>query len=494
MPPAELKKRLGELHGGARLRAEKALEQTRDLARQNPLAFYQPHPKQITAHEMPQWIRAYFGGNRAGKTTFGICDDLIQVCPNELLPTHLRPYKRFECPVYVRIVCPSVQILNPVVIQKVRDWCPQPLLKNGMFDSSYDKAGRTLRFECGCRFDFMTYEQTLDKFGGAALHRIHYDEEPPQDIRIECANRLLDFNGDELFTMTPTQGMTWMFDGIWGRRDIDDNIGVVVSSMDENPHLSDEAKKRILGLMSDEERQARVEGRFVHMEGMVYPRFRNAMCANVERQTVQDLEVVVGIDPGIRVAGLVYTGWDSDNNVLVFHAEALLDRDVSQIAARIRQINEQWELVKQPHYVIDPQARAREQTHGVRIETEYNLHGIYPEHGQTDREAGIAMIRRRVDHNALLATQSCQRLFWEAERYRQQLRDDGRYDVIKEHDHCLDALRYAVMSRPWGAMGDPGPVVQNWEADFEIAFPPSMTDGPYGSGRKTQTVKQGRPW
>ena len=60
------------------------------------------------------------------------------------------------------------------------------------------------------------FEQDLDKFGGTAKHRIHYDEEPPRNIRQEGKMRLLDYEGaDELFTMTPFSGMGWMFDEIW---------------------------------------------------------------------------------------------------------------------------------------------------------------------------------------------------------------------------------------------------------------------------------------
>jgi phage terminase large subunit-like protein len=50
-----------------------------------------------------------------------------------------------------------------------------------------------------------------------SLDRVHYDEEPPEAIRKECRARLDRPGTDELFTMTPLQGMTWMYDGVYER-------------------------------------------------------------------------------------------------------------------------------------------------------------------------------------------------------------------------------------------------------------------------------------
>jgi phage terminase large subunit-like protein len=475
--PADIQERIEALPAGQRLQAKRAMEQYLELRNGNPLLFFEPHPKQ---YELLKGIgaplRSFFGGNRAGKTTIGIVDDLIQAAPRALLPEHLQDYKRFECPFYCRIMMPSEKLLGPIVLQKLREWTPKAMLRDGLFDASFEKANSTLRFECGCRFDFMFYTQDLDKFGGAALHRCHYDEEPPEDIRNECLMRLVDFNGDELFTMTPLQGMTWMFDGVWLARNSDPEVHVTVADMDDNPHLSQEAKERAFKSMSKEEIEARKQGRFVHFEGLVYPRFDETKVAAPDQRLVQDLEIVVGIDPGIREAGVVWIGFDRENNAIVFdELEAIDGETVHQQADRIRERNRAWQIEeKRVQYVIDPAARQRTLTTAVAVETEYANAGIYTAHGQNDREAGIAMIRARIDHGSLQVSEHCHDVFRQAARYRQQMREDGQYDVVKDNDHKMDAIRYGIMHRPWqGAAGRAKELVAGMtRADDETAFGP----------------------
>ncbi len=55
---------------------------------------------------------------------------------------------------------------------------------------------------------FKTYEKGREKWQGAALHLIWYDEEPPVDIYNEGLARLSDNRGIALATMTPLLGMS----------------------------------------------------------------------------------------------------------------------------------------------------------------------------------------------------------------------------------------------------------------------------------------------
>src|SRR6185436_13836292 len=102
---------------------------------------------------------------------------------------------------------------------------------------AFVKDRRILQFANGSWWQFMTFEQDLDKFGGAALHRVHYDEEPPEQVRKENRMRLMDYGGDELFTMTPLQGIGWTYNEIWMRRHERDITAVQVS-IDDNPAIS----------------------------------------------------------------------------------------------------------------------------------------------------------------------------------------------------------------------------------------------------------------
>lgn len=471
---SDIEARIAALPPGDQLRAQQLLEAFQARRLHNPLEAYVPHPKQVDLHAgvHNNRMRLFAGGNRAGKTTAGILDDIIQAAPAELVPEHLRPFKRFECPFYCRIMAPDfVSTMQPVIHQKLREWLPKDMLKGGSFDATYSKHDRTLRMECGCRFDFMTFEQSIDKFGGAALHRCHYDEEPPEDIRKECLMRLIDFGGDELFTMTPLMGMSWMFDGVWGRRH-EDGIHVVVCDMDENPHLDEETKRAALDGLSEEEKQARKEGNFVHFGGLVYPKWRDWKTPAIKSDQLEGCDVVVGIDPGIRFTGVVWVAFDQDNRAVCFAAEKLTNATPEVVAEKIRSVNRGWGLGgdhAEPLYVIDPSARNRSLVNAQAVEGEYAACGIYTMHGQNDREAGVMNVRRRGEQGSFKWCGDLIDLTFEADRYRINDRPDGGFDVIKEHDHLLDALRYALMSRPWGPSVKPKPAAHR---DPEVAWAP----------------------
>jgi phage terminase large subunit-like protein len=460
---------------------QRALELTAklpEIAERNPLTNFHPHPKQSVFLGSQDPIKAFLGGNRSGKTTAGIVDDLIQACDEESLPEALKPFKKWKPPFRCRIVTPDfTSTMEGVVFEKLREWAPRFDLLGDSWDSAYDKQRRRLRFKNGSWFDFMTFEQDLDKFGGAALNRVHYDEEPPEQIRKECRMRLIDHGGDELFTMTPLQGMSWMFDGVWERRD-EPGVTCVQVDMDDNPHLDPGAKEAVLQGLTDEERKARKEGIFVHFAGLVYPEF------NVERHVVprpqkshiQGQAIVEAIDPGLNFAGVVWVAFDKENRALAFEEIFLKDTpSLEYLAQAIKHKRAEWGI--SPDYsVIDPSARNRAVTiEADRIEAELQRFGIFCIHGQNDQEAGAFQIKRRLQAEpepALLIAQNLRECIHELKRARIKETEDGSFKLLKEaspnaRNEVIDALRYGLMSRPWAFVPQrDAPSNRGWKPDW----------------------------
>jgi hypothetical protein len=75
--------------------------------------------------------------------------------------------------------------------------------------------------------------------------------------------------------------------------------------------------------------------------------------------------------------------------------------------------------------------------------------GIATIPGQNDVQAGIQQVRGRMQHGDLYLSKECRGLRDEAEEYRAEDRPDGEFKVVKENDHRLDAMRYAIKQRPW---------------------------------------------
>jgi phage terminase large subunit-like protein len=445
---------------------EEARNLLADLERQykeNPLLRYEPHPKQHEFHGSRASLKAFLGGNRSGKTTAGVLDDIIQAVDESALPDSLKPYKKYEPPFYCRIICPDfTSTLEGVILQKLREWIPADQLVGGKFDKAYDKAKRKLNFKNGSWFDFLTFEQDLDKFGGAALHRVHYDEEPPRDIRRESMMRLIDYGGDELFTMTPLEGMNWMFDEVWEawQKHLLKDAIVIVVDMDDNPYLNQETKERALAGLSSEEREARKSGRFVSFAGMIYNDFSRHDHIIPEIELPETRKIYTGIDPGIRhMAAVLWVCHTTDDRLIVFDELALQGATVEQVATAIKLTNFKWgtkgagnsPIIPYGNF-IDPAARNRSNQTGRSDQHNFVEHGIVTILAQNDVGPGINKVKERLQTKRLFVCANCTTLIDEFRKYRWtaagRSHNEPKEEPVKADDHLLDALRYVVMSMP----------------------------------------------
>ena len=450
LSPKDLKEALG------------IFEKLEEIGEVVPIALYLPHEKQRTWHLMRQRFKAFFGGNQSGKTTAGLADNLIQALDREYLPDHLLPFKFHEGAFFCRIFTTDLITLQLSLLEKLKTLVPQDALIGGSWETGYDKQLRVLRFKNGSIFQFMTYEQERRRMGGATLHRVHYDEEPPYSIRGENAMRLMRLGGDELLTMTPLEGFTWTYDEIWEKRgkeikkDVFESkdIGTVLVDIEDNPAIDDKKRDYTLSLYPEDERKARKTGRFIPLEGMIFKRFNETQHV-VEQlpQLPQNKNVIIGIDPGFGEACAVIWTYLSPNDKMVIFDELFLQGQI------IEQVCEQIKLVNALHniepiyYVIDPHARNKNPQTGRSDQQEFADHGVVCIPGQDSVRTGLNAMATRLENDALFIWDNCVNTIREFKKYRwkAQKRDDmdTKPKPVKKDDHLLDALRYVVMSRPY---------------------------------------------
>lgn len=419
--------------------------------------FCNPHPKQHAWLSAKTRKVAAFSGNRFGKSASLVVKALVECLGPEHIPERLRQYQRVKGVCHGRIVGPDLQAwLHGVMLPEFRKWCPPQALKGGSFDEAWNKNERMLRFENGSFVQFMTYEMAVDKFGGAAMDFIGFDEPPPEDIHEECSMRLGRPGGLQLlYTMTPLNAeganAAFVFREIWKKREAPE-ITVVKGSIHDNPHLSKDEVEAVLEGRSpdDPRRRAREHGDFLFWGGLVYPGGFEDHLVDPPRE-VKNLDVVVGIDPGFRNAAFIWIAFNRDNEALVFHEELIQGGVPSLFARCIRNINRRWGLTgkREPRYVFDPSYRNTQQDTGESVESLLMLEGIFGAPGMNDVEAGCLNILDRLQDSALKVSKECYGLRDEADEYHTEKTTDGKFKVHKDNDHRLDALRYALMSRLW---------------------------------------------
>lgn len=149
--------------------------------------------------------------------------------------------------------------------------------------------------------EFVSYNQSVQSTAGTQRVSVWYDEEPPKDFREEQQPRLLAEDGDEVFTLTPANHISWMYDEIYekaavfykteaickflesdlGRKveqveyvNSGKDIAVIQAATDDNPTLSSTAIEAILGAIDDPDIYAiRRYGLFKQVSGRVFKDF-----------------------------------------------------------------------------------------------------------------------------------------------------------------------------------------------------------------------------
>ena len=415
---------------------------------------YKPHEKQTQFHTSDAKGRLFLGGNRSGKTVGGA----VEMC---WYATGRHPYlKTPPPPCRLRVV--SVDFLNGVekiVRPEVARWMPSSELKGGSWATAYNKEMRTLTLENGSFIEFMSYDQELEKFAGTSRHAIWFDEEPPHDVFIENQMRLIDTGGKWWITMTPVEGMTWVYDDLYVPAKQDPNIHVVEVDMTQNPHLNQGEIEMFMSTLSDDEKKARIHGRFVQVGGFVYKQFGRHHIVSPMRPPKEWLHVA-SLDHGFNNA----TAWlwgavDPEGRVFIYDEHYESDQIVRYHAERVKEINRSHG--REPdYYVGDPSIRNTDPITGTSVQLEYIEHGVPIILGNNDVRAGINRVARYLDgingRPMLYIAENCVNLINEMQRYRwsqwatkrMQFEKNKKEEPHKRNDHACDSLRYLISSRP----------------------------------------------
>ena len=469
--PLKLQKdRIELLPPAQRDRAIKAIQDLEQALEANPLlrynnpAFGPVHPKQMSFHGFETRRKAFIGGNQSGKTTSGIVDDIIQGIDLDAVPDHLKQFKRFRPPFRCRIAAQGREEIEDFVFEKLREWMPQGQLVGDKWKSAYDKQHHVLHLKNGSYYQFKTYQQEAQQWGGSTLDRVHMDVEPGRIHLQEARLRVMRREGDLLFTMTPVEGLTHMFDEFEAAMEEaeetggvieHDGLGLVTVHMDDNPWLSESAKEEALRGLSREERMAREEGKFVALSGLIYPDFdRDRHIIPAVRQLPENVNVMVSIDPGIRHACAV--GWyylTPDDRMVMFQEGYFKDMTIQQVCEEIHRTNAYYQC-DPIYYVIDPAARNRNSQTGRSDQSEFADHGIVTIPGQNSVTAGINRVKERLQNDRFFITEDCTHFLKEIRTYRWRKpprhgEDEGKPVPVKADDHLMDATRLAIMSRPY---------------------------------------------
>jgi phage terminase large subunit-like protein len=441
-----------------------------DTARAPNIKKYKPHEKQYTFHSSKKKKKLYIGGNRSGKTTGGVCEDIWRAtCRHPY-----RPDLNAIGPNRGRVV--AVDFNNGVegiLFPQFKQWLYPSALKGGSWETAYDKTLRELSFTNGSTIEFKSYDQDLEKHAGTSRHWIHFDEEPPETIYIENMARIIDTDGDFWITMTPVEGMTWVYEKLYENNvnNADGVVEVIEVNTLENPYLTRSAIQSFIDSIDKDEADARIKGEFVQVGGRIYKNFDPTVGGlhvlkepiDHPKQRFKDCLWIMSLDHGLNNPTSVHwSAVDRRGFVTVFdehyRKEWTVDQHAAAINKKIKSHGRRPDLM-----VADPSIANRNAITGTSIHEEYIKYGLPFIMGNNDVKAGIVRFKKYlnptpVDYGRprIQFTPNCTNAIWELKKYRWKAyankklayENNAFEEPHKKDDHACDELRYMIMTQP----------------------------------------------
>ena len=272
---------------------EKLIAQMERMKKEEHLRFVRPFEKQQIYHLCKKRNAWLLGGNRTGKTSSGALKAVLYALGDSARkymkdwPEELR--LKYE-PLIMRFGGkPTRGWIGSVSFEVQRDVTQKQLLgdsetgqpgilplteikrkKNGDLMITYRSTGviDLVHLKNGSVIGFKSYDQGREKFQGTSQHWVWLDEEPPKEVYTECLMRTMDTVGDIFGTMTPLQGLTWVYEDVYlnetkpiSKQDAE--VFCMTMEWKDNPYLSLEEQKRLEASMDAAELEARKYGRFI---------------------------------------------------------------------------------------------------------------------------------------------------------------------------------------------------------------------------------------
>lgn len=436
------------------------IEKTIDLRyNANRLNFYNKkgkiHKKQLAFHKCKKRNRWVFGGNRSGKTECGAVEVVYLACG-------IHPYRKNKV-TEGWVVSLSRQVQRDVAQKKILQYLPQSYIeKIVMVSGGADSAENgiidfiVVRSAVGglSKIGFKSCDQGREKFQGASLDYVWFDEEPPQDIYMECKMRVLDKCGDIFGTMTPLKGLTWVYNTIYLNDKQDSEVWFEMMEWADNPFLSKKEIQNLTKTLPADELESRRYGKFMQNGGLVYSEFDENENVIEPFDIPEDWQDAISIDPGLHnPLSAHFYAVDYDGNVYVVAEHYQAERSVEFHANKIKEIADRlhWKRDRNGFLRAFIDSAAKQKT----LSSEKNVVELFYENGilvnpnvDKDLFSGISVVKSYIKtldgKRRLFIFKNCVNLIREIKSYWW-----GDDDVpIKKDDHCLDELRYYLMTQP----------------------------------------------
>ena len=388
---------------------------------------YRPHKYQWQFHQCEKRFRTLVAGRRGGKTLAGTIEAL--------------KYANSHVDSIGWIVSPTYRMLEDINIPEVRKWLPRASIKE------WSKQNNQIELINGAKIAFRSADAP-DRLRGIGLDWLWMDEACYMDKYVweVLYPALTDKKGIAWITTTPN-GEDWVHNEFYKRAiEEPENYWAVKYKTVDNPYIDKEMIAQAQKNMSSQMFRQEYEASFEKFAGLVYPDFNKSHVVDPYELRWGDAIYFVGVDIGWRnPTAFVLLEWDG--KVLSVVDEIVnTQTEVEEIA---KQVKDKWKDYPIEYFVADPSCFSTTANSDESIATQYARCGINFVRANNDVRAGIDKVTALIRNNKLRVCSNCSTLLSEFEKYTWKIEREGlgvNENPVKLNDHCLDAMRYGVMS------------------------------------------------
>jgi hypothetical protein len=167
--------------------------------------------------QLKHQVIALFSGNQAGKTSSVAQNYVLRSLGKHPIPNKNRLAKKIRCMSSSLPDSTNPEEQDNTQYLELKKRIPYELIEK---DVTARSQNLVVRRPLGLSspktvFEFRSSKQDLTDLGKIQLSSVWHDEETPRPMREECKMRLLSESGDEIFSLTPVNALSYTFDDIW---------------------------------------------------------------------------------------------------------------------------------------------------------------------------------------------------------------------------------------------------------------------------------------
>jgi phage terminase large subunit-like protein len=426
-----------------------------------------------------KFITLFSAGNGIGKTA-----TCVNILAHIFWPIEENPYfnfdlfKKWPFPKKLRIVSDPTNI-EKNIIPAMEDWFPRGRYEHWKGNKKFFSKWET---DTGWEIDIMTYEQSPREFEGPTFGLIWFDEPPPQELYKANISRLRK-GGIMFISGTPLAGSAYLYDMFAkGEVEIDvqmpngetvkhvRRVGYVEADVESackihgiRGHLEHEDIMQMIAEYTEDEKQARIYGKFQHLIGMVFKKWdRKIHVIKPFHINKSEFSVVQYIDPHPRNPDAVmWVATDRNNTKYICDELFIVPADTEDLCEQIRNKDDNYRIVDRKAdpsaFIVNQHDKRQGETQARSLMDRMADYGLYyvpasKRRAEADRRIEDALSYAEVNGIMIKAPElyvfdTCKVTIFEMEHYRWDEhvgksadKHDRKEKPIDKDDHMIENL------------------------------------------------------